>query len=59
MHIIKCDICKKVISSSQKAVGAGIGWKSSELCFDCGAPIIKFLLQKNLVSKEDVNKLQT
>ena len=59
MKIIKCDMCKKRISSGMDAIRIGISkpdFYSFEICFNCGKPIIKMLKDKKLIKNEKINK---
>jgi len=47
----KCDLCK--VELEKEPVMAGFGfWGRTELCEDCGQPIINFLKEKKLIEKE-------
>ena len=54
----KCDICKKQIKDHDEKITAGLGWRASEMCLNCGKPILNFLLKKALVSKSEIDKLK-
>jgi hypothetical protein len=56
MNIIKCDLCKKEIEKDPVMAGFGY-WGRTELCHDCGSPIIKFLKRKKLI-KDGKNKVK-
>ncbi|MEK7124480.1 MAG: hypothetical protein AAB877_02235 [Patescibacteria group bacterium] len=53
MNVTRCDICKKEVND-KKYVSAGVGWfPKIEACYDCGAPIVKFLKKHKIIEKED------
>lgn len=60
MRVSKCDLCHKEIKQYDQKVSAGLGsaLMAKELCLTCGKPVIKFLLQKKLVSAKEVEKLK-
>lgn len=55
MRIIKCDSCRKMITSDSKsellqlAYNGVKSFESFELCPDCAKPIIKILRDKKLI----------
>ena len=60
MNIVKCDICKKTISSGTRSVrisGLAI-FQVFELCPNCAKPVIKFLRNKKLIKKESAKKYE-
>jgi len=54
MQINKCDICKKIIKKGTKSVHVGVGSSMfsnyTEICLECGKPILKVL---NIEHKKD------
>jgi len=47
MRVTKYDLCKKEIKD--KSIVAGVGFfANTELCNDCGFPIVKFLKKISL-----------
>jgi hypothetical protein len=52
MLFSKCDICKKQIDLEHTMNVRASLFKSFELCYNCGKPIIKFLMSKKLIKKE-------
>lgn len=51
MIIEKCDICNKNIKDKPIRIRWGF-YKSSDLCLDCGKPILEFLKKNKLIKEE-------
>jgi rRNA maturation endonuclease Nob1 len=55
MFIHKCDFCGKEI---EEPVYVGLGFRyEHELCDDCGAPILRFLIKNKIIDKNK-NKIK-
>ena len=56
MNITKCDICKKTIKKGSESVHISVGnvfSNHTEICSDCGEPVLKLLRDKKLITDED------
>ncbi len=53
MKINKCDICKKEIKHSE-SIDIRVEYDNYELCGGCGAPVLNFLQENNLIDKKEI-----
>lgn len=52
MNIKKCDLCEKEIEDRKNYVSVRFIYKWTELCEDCGAPVLRFLKKNKFIDKE-------
>lgn len=56
MDIKKCDLCQKEIKDRKKYVSVRFIYDWTELCDDCGAPVLKFLQKNKFLNKKDIKE---
>ncbi len=55
MHIIKCDLCQKVITDDSVRVTTKALFLGHEFCLSCGKPITDFLEKNGFSDKTITN----
>jgi len=55
MDIKKCDFCDKEIKDLKSYITVKFAYKWTELCENCGDPVLKFLKKNKIIDRN--NKL--
>ena len=53
MDIKKCDFCNKEIKDHKNYITVRFAFKWTELCENCGEPVLKFLKKNKIIDKNN------
>jgi len=53
MDIKKCDFCGKEIKDFKNYITVRFAFKHTEMCQDCGKPVLNFLKKNKIIDKNN------